>query len=102
MEVMNVPKPVPDSAEAAFVDSSVEHGLFIFTDRPDVSWLNAVHGHRAIGVVYDPIRDYRNYVRTRLADRYDALFWFKRTSALEPLHMEAARQDELETLPSGV
>ncbi|GLZ02883.1 hypothetical protein Acsp03_03500 [Actinomadura sp. NBRC 104412] len=102
METMNVPRAVSGTLEDVFDRSTVEHGLFVFTDRPDASFLNAIYGHRAIGVVYDPTRDYHNYVRTRLADRYDALFWFHRTSPVEPLHPEAAGQDELETLPSGV
>jgi erythromycin esterase len=102
-ELMNVPKPRHGSLEEVMVESELERGLFIFSDRPEASWLNATRGHRAIGVVYDPTRDHRqNYVPTRLADRYDALCWFRRTSALEPLHLETARSDELETLPSGV
>ncbi|MFD0851438.1 erythromycin esterase family protein, partial [Actinomadura adrarensis] len=102
-EVMNVPKPRHGSLEEVMVESEMERGLFVFSDRPEASWLNATRGHRAIGVVYDPTRDHQqNYVPTRLADRYDALCWFRRTSALEPLHLETARSDELETLPSGV
>ena len=34
--------------------------------------------------------------------RYDALCWFRITSPLEPLHLEAARRGELETMPTGV
>ncbi|MEW2359112.1 erythromycin esterase family protein [Spirillospora sp. NPDC029432] len=103
MERMTVPGPPPDSAEAMLEASGVDSGLFVFADRPAADWFGGTRGHRAIGVVYDPTRDRRNYVPTRLADRYDALCWFRRTSALEPLHMEAAvRYDEMETVPSGV
>ncbi|GAA2432579.1 hypothetical protein GCM10010191_53270 [Actinomadura vinacea] len=102
LEVMNVPRPRTGSVEALLAESGLDHGLFIFADRPDASWLTASRGHRAIGVVYDPTRDHRNYVPGRLGDRYDALCWFRRTSELEPLHREAVSHDELETLPSGV
>ncbi|MFB4313786.1 erythromycin esterase family protein [Actinomadura sp. 21ATH] len=103
MERMTMPGPRPDSAEALLEASGVDRGLFVFADRPGADWFTETRGHRAVGVVYDPTRDRRNYVPTRLADRYDALCWFRRTSALEPLHMEAAvRYDELETVPSGV
>ncbi|MFG2003472.1 erythromycin esterase family protein [Spirillospora sp. NPDC048911] len=102
MEVMPVPGPRQGSLEALLHRDAPEHSLYIFSDSPGDSWLTSTLGHRAIGVVYDPRRDYRNYVPTRLGDRYDALCWFRRTSALEPLHMEAARNGELETLPSGV
>ncbi|XVQ09864.1 erythromycin esterase family protein [Spirillospora sp. CA-255316] len=101
-EVMTVPRPHRGSTEDLLAEAGVEHGLFVFADCPEASWLNATRGHRAIGVVYDPTRDHRNHVPTRLADRYDALCWFRRTSALEPLHQEEGVQDELETLPSGV
>ncbi|GAA2600200.1 erythromycin esterase family protein [Actinomadura fulvescens] len=102
MEIMPVPRPRPGSLEAGLSDDSPEHALYIFSDRPDAPWLTSTLGHRAIGVVYDPTRDYRNYVPSRLGERYDALCWFRRTTALEPLHLEAARQGELETLPTGV
>ncbi|MFC5753093.1 erythromycin esterase family protein [Actinomadura rugatobispora] len=101
-ETMNVPRPHRGSGEELLNESGVEHGLFVFADWPEASWLNATRGHRAIGVVYDPARDDRNYVPTRLADRYDALCWFRRTSPLEPLYQEEAGQAELETMPSGV
>ncbi|MFL6053344.1 MAG: erythromycin esterase family protein [Actinoallomurus sp.] len=106
MEVMAIPPPRPDSVEA-LLDKSGPDGLdrclFIFDDQPDATWLRTERGHRAIGVVYDPDLDrHRNFVPTRLRDRYDALGWFHRTTAVRPLHMEAARRGELETLPSGV
>ncbi|MBA9006789.1 erythromycin esterase family protein [Thermomonospora cellulosilytica] len=103
MEAMPVPRPVPGSLEALLAgDAELDHALFVFSDGPDQDWLNVTRGHRAIGVVYDPDRDHRQFVPTRLAERYDALCWFSRMSALVPLHMEAARRGELETVPSGV
>lgn len=65
-------------------------------------WLSARLGHRAIGVVYQPARDARGYVPTRIGARYDALLWFEQTAALQPLHHEARPvEPEFETEPSG-
>ncbi|MFG2088436.1 erythromycin esterase family protein [Spirillospora sp. NPDC048824] len=103
MENMHVPPPVHGSLEAVLAESELHRGMFIVPPEPDKpDFLTRTLGHRAIGVVYDPDRDRRQYVPTRLADRYDALCWFRMTSALEPLHREAARRGELETLPTGV
>jgi erythromycin esterase-like protein len=103
MEVMQVPPPARGSLEEVLAESELDRGMFIVPPEPDKpSFLTRTLGHRAIGVVYDPDRDRRQYVPTRLADRYDALGWFRFTTALEPLHLEAARRGELETMPSGV
>lgn len=103
MEVMQVPPPASGSLEEVLAESELHRGMFIVPPEPDKpSFLTRTLGHRAIGVVYDPDRDRRQYVPTRLADRYDALCWFRITTALEPLHLEAARRGELETMPSGV
>ncbi|MFF5258205.1 erythromycin esterase family protein [Actinomadura viridis] len=102
METMIVPRGRRGTLEDLLEETELPGALYVFADRPDASWLTSTRGHRAIGVLYDPARDRHNYVPTRLADRYDALCWFRRTSTLEPLHLEAARRDELATLPSGV
>ncbi|REE99420.1 erythromycin esterase family protein [Thermomonospora umbrina] len=102
-EVMPVPAPMPGSLEALLAkEIELDHALFIFSDGPDQDWLTARRGHRAIGVVYDPDCDRRQFVPTVLGDRYDALCWFAWTSALVPLHGETVPLGELETLPSGV
>jgi erythromycin esterase-like protein len=44
----------------------------------------------------------RNYVPTRMGDRYDTLIWFEQTEALRPLHHEAPLgEPEFETAPTG-
>lgn len=102
MRAMPIPSPRSDSLEALLTETALACALFVFADQPDADWLTSQRGHRAIGVVYDPDRDRRNCVPTRLAERYDALCWITRTSAPQPLHLEAARRGELEALPSGV
>lgn len=103
MEVMQTPPPAGGSLEEVLAESELHRGMFIVPpERDKPSFLTRTLGHRAIGVVYDPDRDRRQYVPTRLSDRYDALCWFRATTALEPLHLEVARRGELETMPSGV
>jgi erythromycin esterase-like protein len=102
MKVMRVPGPRPGSVEAMLSAEGLNRSLFVFADQPKAEWLSTIRGHRAIGVVYTPTREGGNYVPSRLADRYDALCWLDLTSALQPLHLEAARRGELETLPTGV
>ncbi|MFI6520078.1 erythromycin esterase family protein [Spirillospora sp. NPDC050679] len=103
MEVMTVPPPRAGSLEALLADAAPESALFLPPPGPDrPPWLTRTLGHRAIGVVYSPDRDRHQFVPTRVAERYDALCWFRTASALRPLHLEAARRGELETLPSGV
>jgi erythromycin esterase-like protein len=103
MEVMTVPPPAHGSLEEVLARSELHRGMFVVPPERDMpDFLTGTLGQRAIGVVYDPDRDPRQYVPTRLAERYDALCWFRITSALAPLHLEAARRGELETMPSGV
>ena len=103
MEVMQVPPPVPGSLEEVLGEPELHRGMFVVPPEQDKPpFLTGTLGHRAIGVVYDADRDARQYVPTRLAERYDALCWFRTTSALEPLHLEAAPTGELEALPTGV
>ncbi|WP_344282915.1 erythromycin esterase family protein [Actinomadura napierensis] len=103
MEVMAVPPPKHGSLEEVLARSELHRGLFVVPPERDMpGFLTGSLGQRAIGVVYDPDRDRRQYVPTTLADRYDALCWFRNTTAIEPLHMEAARRGELETMPTGV
>lgn len=102
MEIMTMAPPLTGSLEALLESTRLPRALFVIADDPREDWLNATRGHRAIGVVYDPGREQGNYVPTRLAGRYDALCWFARTSALDPLHLAAARRGEMETFPVGV
>lgn len=61
--------------------------MFIFDPKlTDLSELNRVRGHRAVGVTYDPAREVPgNYVPTRLAQRYNAFVFIRDTTALQPI-----------------
>lgn len=101
MEVMHVPPPEPGSLEARLAETELHRGLFIVPPEEDKpAFFTDTLGERAIGAVYDPDRDARQFVPARLADRYDALCWFRFTSALQPLHLDAARRGEPAAMPS--
>ncbi len=87
MEVMNVPPARTGSWENALHTMNAEDRLLLF-HRPVASDALAVpRGQRAIGVVYDPAREWGNYVPTVLPLRYDAFMYLDRTEALHPLHI---------------
>jgi erythromycin esterase-like protein len=76
--------------------------LLMFGEDRSGPWLTAPLGHRAIGVVYQPRLESRNYVPTRMGRRYDALIYLEEVSALRPLHHESRpHEPELETEPTG-
>ena len=98
--------PVPD-AHAASHEDVLHHVLgedavLVFDADRSGPWLGSWLGHRAIGVVYQPAREFGNYVPTRMGGRYDALIWCEETTALTPLHHEARPEEpEYETEPTG-
>lgn len=103
MERMQVPEAREGSWERILHEHSECDRLIIFQpDEPEV--LLEPHGHRAIGVVYNPAFErFGNYVPTVLPHRYDAILYFDHTHALHPLHMEPRRGGEApETYPSGM
>jgi len=101
-ERMPVPAAAEDSHEGLLHEALGRPSVLVFgADRSRV-WLAHRTGHRAIGVVYDPRREWGNYVPTVMGERYDALVWLESTEALLPLHHERAPgEPELETEPSG-
>ncbi len=100
--VMVVPTAQAGSHEALLHETLGEPAVLVFPDDRSGPWLSEWRGHRAIGVVYHPERESRNYVPTRMGGRYDALLWLEETCALKPLHHEGRPLGpELETEPTG-
>ncbi|WP_374074495.1 erythromycin esterase family protein [Bdellovibrio bacteriovorus] len=62
------------------------------------------YGHRAVGVVYSPLYDFRgrNYVETIPAKRYDAFVFVDKTTALKSIPTHKRKSDMPETWPGGV
>ncbi|HEX5498052.1 MAG TPA: erythromycin esterase family protein, partial [Thermomicrobiales bacterium] len=88
MEVMDVPPAQAGSWEHALHQMNAEDRLLLFHRPAEPSDALAVpRGQRAIGVVYDPAREWGNYVPTVLPLRYDAFLYLDRTEALHPLHI---------------
>lgn len=59
--------------------------------------------HRAIGVVYNPIQEFRgNYVPTDLTKQYDSFIFIDKTHALKSLYTVYAHGEFPETWPTGL
>lgn len=99
---MLVPEAQPGSHEDILNHALEGQAVLTFPPSRRGPWLAAALGHRAIGVVYAPERERGNYVPTVMGGRYDALFWFPESQALQPLHHEPPPVDtEFETEPTG-
>jgi hypothetical protein len=86
---MPVPPALPGSHEDVLHNVLGTPSLLIFPEDRTSGWLRARLGHRAIGVVYDPIVECAgNWVPTTMGDCHDAFCFFEETEALHPLHGE--------------
>ncbi len=87
MQVMNIPEGRPESFEHIFnqADKNSFYIMFDENDRGNEEFMK-VRGHRAIGVVFNPAHEARNYVPTLLPERYDAFIFFKQTKPLHPVN----------------
>jgi erythromycin esterase-like protein len=82
---MTVPPARAGTWEADLHQHSPENKLLLLGSWRSNELLSVRHGHRAIGVVYDPGGESGNYVPTDLPHRYDALLFIDQTRALLPL-----------------
>jgi len=92
-EKKKVPSAPTNSWEHIFKKANSEeipNKLLIFSQcKEDRKLFEEVKGHRAIGVVYQPVHDkFSNWVPTVLAKRYDAFIYLDKTMALHPLPSE--------------
>lgn len=86
MSIMTVPKAQPGSIEEVFARLGPEAFYLIFSDEDRrYEPLDQLIGNRAIGVIYDPRRDYAQYVASRVAQRYDSFVFIKNTRELTPV-----------------
>ncbi len=83
---MTLPPGGPGSVEELMNGLGMEAAWMVFDPKADLAALSAPRGHRAVGVVYNPEREFPgNYVPTRLTERYDAFLFFRDTRALRPI-----------------
>jgi len=85
MQEMTIPPAIPNSIEHKLNQTDLESFYLIFDEADRKKKNLKVMGHRAVGVVYSPWRDERQFVPTIIPMRYDALFFFKKTTALRVL-----------------
>lgn len=102
MERMTVPPAMNGSVEEILHRESPENKMLLFDKHNPDRRFNRYLGHRAIGVVYHPEREWGNYVPTLLSSRYDALFYFDKSKALHPIHMQPDGEKTPDTYPFGV
>lgn len=82
---MTIPAAVPNSIEHDLNQIGEERFYIIFDEEDKDYETPRVMGNRAVGVVYNPTRDDRQFEPTIVSMRYDALFFFKETTALRVL-----------------
>lgn len=101
-QVLEVPVAIRGTHEDLLHSALGYPAVLDFGSDRNGPWLHSHRGHRAIGVVYQPGREFGNYVPTVMGRRYDAFIWLEDTTPLEPLrHEPPLREAELETAPSG-
>jgi erythromycin esterase-like protein len=87
MKVFQMPEARNSSIEYILHVAGNENRYILFSETEDALYNKPVN-HRAIGVVYDPSADkYANYVPSVLSERYNALIYLDKTTALHPLHL---------------
>jgi len=94
---MDLPKATEGSWEAELHNESPDDRLIIFSRNGNEK--EQLFPHRAIGVVYHPQFEQRNYVPTVINRRYDAFIYLDRTKALHSLHTSQDRGQLPETYP---
>jgi erythromycin esterase len=101
MQHMTVPPAADGSIEYILHEESSEDRLILFENEYWKNYAKNYVGQRAIGVVYKPEYEIRNYVPTILPSRYDALIYIDTSKALHPLHLKPDGTQIPETYPFG-
>jgi erythromycin esterase-like protein len=101
MEEMEVPPAKEKSIEETLHREWGKNGYLLMSEESDPRYLERI-AHRAIGVVYDPEREWRgNYVPSVLTERYDAFIFLDETRAVHPLHFKPHDEKTPDTYPFG-
>lgn len=85
-QVMRVRQSPRNTLEDMFQRTGMESFYLLFDeeDRSHKELMKPI-GHRAIGVIYHPQFDSRQYIKTVVPMRYDALIFIRETKELKPL-----------------
>ncbi len=84
VQTMEVPEAMQNSFGDLFYRAGISKALILFDDQVPEALMQA-RGHRAKGVVYNPLQERGNYVPTIIPQRYDAFIFIEKTSTLSPL-----------------
>ncbi len=79
-----IPKSPKNSLEYILSKNKLD-SYYILLNNNVPDYLKEEIGHRAKGVVYNPLHDSYNYVKTFVNKRYDALIFINRTSHLNSI-----------------
>jgi erythromycin esterase-like protein len=105
-EQKRVRPALPGSYEALFHDVGLPRFLIPLREGSAAEALREPRLERAIGVIYRPETERQShYFHARLADQFDAVIHFDRTSALQPLDSDSGEIEAGEvpdTFPAGV
>lgn len=100
MEEMDLPPARKASVEELLHRESTGNRLLVFDNTNTNERFSREMMHRAVGVVYDPLREkYGNYVPSVMNSRYDAFIFIDETKALHPLHVSPDKHKTPETYP---
>jgi erythromycin esterase-like protein len=103
MEVMDVPQARSGSWEHYLHAAGDDDKLLLTDELHNTAISDDYLGHRAIGVVYNPVYEkYGNYVPSIIPQRYDAFIYLDKTEALKPFHLDKDSHKMPETYPFGV
>lgn len=87
-EKMIVP-PARDGSWEDLMHKAGPHDKLLIFNEQNRNVFKEKIGHRAIGVVYEPMYEhYGNYVPSSMPERYDAFIYINSTNALTPLEVE--------------
>jgi erythromycin esterase-like protein len=99
---MPLPPAIPESWESILKATGTRDGYLLMKEFRESGTLDFEIGHRAVGVVYNPSSEKRNYVPSLLPLRYDAFVFLRQTKALHPLSIVQDTRQMPETYPFGV
>lgn len=85
LKVMNVPPARRNSWEWILHNQGPKNKIIFLDYLKGNDFFSRRIGHRAIGVVYNPMAESGNYVPSELPARYDAFISIDQTSALDPI-----------------
>lgn len=84
---MITPPAKAGSWEDLLYKAGAKNKILVFNDENRHEF-NQTIGHRAIGVVYNPMHEHLgNYVPSRISERYDAFVYINDTNAVRPIRV---------------